>query len=90
LNLQDVIRQAEEHLKAVSAQPGYAIAVLQVTAAYDFCPWCSRYAVAYAARLLLLQVIAAGDAVGVDVRLAAAVNFKNTVKYRWVSQPVAV
>lgn len=30
LNLQDVIRQAEEHLKAVSAQPGYAIAVLQV------------------------------------------------------------
>lgn len=28
--LQDVIRQAEEHLKAVSAQPGYAIAVLQV------------------------------------------------------------
>jgi len=34
---------------------------------------------------LLLQVIAAGDAVGVDVRLAAAVNFKNTVKYRWVS-----
>lgn len=54
----DVIRQAEEHLKAVSAQPGYAIAVL--------------------------QVIAAGDAVGVDVRLAAAVNFKNTVKYRWV------
>lgn len=34
---------------------------------------------------MLLQVIAAGDAVGVDVRLAAAVNFKNTVKYRWVS-----
>jgi hypothetical protein len=39
--------------------------------------------------LLLLQVIAAGDAVGVDVRLAAGVNFKNTVKYRWVSQLVA-
>lgn len=33
----------------------------------------------------VVQVIAAGDAVGVDVRLAAAVNFKNTVKYRWVS-----
>ncbi len=37
------------------------------------------------AAVLLLQVIVAGDAVGVDVRLAAAVNFKNTVKYRWVS-----
>lgn len=36
--------------------------------------------------LLLVQVIAAGEAVGVDVRLAAAVNFKNTVKYRWVSR----
>lgn len=33
----------------------------------------------------LAQVIAAGDALGADVRLAAAVNFKNTVKYRWVS-----
>lgn len=33
----------------------------------------------------VVQVIAAADAVGVDVRLAAAVNFKNTVKYRWVS-----
>ncbi len=33
----------------------------------------------------LLQVIAAGDALGLDVRLAAAVNFKNLIKYRWVS-----
>jgi hypothetical protein len=89
-HLQDVIRQAEEHLKAVSAQPGYAIAVLQVIIAYSLCPWCSRDALANAATLLLLQVIAAGDAVGADVRLAAAVNFKNTVKYRWVSQLVAV
>lgn len=31
------------------------------------------------------QVVAAGDALGLDVRLAAAVNFKNLVKYRWVS-----
>ena len=30
------------------------------------------------------QVIAVGDALGADVRLAAAVNFKNLVKYRWV------
>jgi hypothetical protein len=30
------------------------------------------------------QVVAAGDALGVDVRLAAGVNFKNLVKYRWV------
>lgn len=60
----DVIKQAEEHLKAVSTRPGYAIAVL--------------------------KVIAAGDAVGVDVRLAAAVNFKNTVKYRWVPTELAV
>jgi hypothetical protein len=30
------------------------------------------------------QVIAAGDALGLDVRLAAAVNFKNLVKFCWV------
>lgn len=30
------------------------------------------------------QVVAAGDALDVAVRLAAAVNFKNLVKYRWV------
>jgi hypothetical protein len=30
------------------------------------------------------QVVAAGDALGLDIRLAAAVNFKNLVKYRWV------
>lgn len=34
---------------------------------------------------VVLQVIAVGDALGSDVRLAAAVNFKNLVKYRWVS-----
>lgn len=32
------------------------------------------------------QVIAVGDgSLGTDVRLAAAVNFKNLIKYRWVS-----
>ena len=32
-----------------------------------------------------LQLITLGDVVGADVRLAVAVNFKNYVKYRWVS-----
>lgn len=34
------------------------------------------------------QVIAAGDALGLDVRLAAAVNFKNLVKFCWVRERV--
>ncbi|KAF8072350.1 hypothetical protein HT031_000009 [Scenedesmus sp. PABB004] len=59
----DAIKAAEEALKALSAQPGYAIAVL--------------------------KVIAGGDALGADVRLAAGVNFKNLVKYRWVRSPPA-
>ncbi|WIA07912.1 hypothetical protein OEZ85_007391 [Tetradesmus obliquus] len=59
----EVIKAAEEHLKSVSQQPGYGIAVL--------------------------TVIAAGDALGTDVRLAAAVNFKNLVKYRWVPTELA-
>ena len=32
----------------------------------------------------LAQVVAAGDALGLSIRLAAGVNFKNLVKYRWV------
>eukprot|EP00882_Tetradesmus_deserticola_P027855 GHRQ01030989.1.p1 GENE.GHRQ01030989.1~~GHRQ01030989.1.p1 ORF type:complete len:108 (+),score=29.19 GHRQ01030989.1:60-383(+) len=59
----EVIKAAEEHLKSVSQQSGYGIAVL--------------------------KVIAAGDALGTDVRLAAAVNFKNLVKYRWVPTELA-
>lgn len=31
-------------------------------------------------------MVAAGDALGSDVRLAAAIEFKNLVKYRWVSR----
>lgn len=33
--------------------------------------------------------MAAGDALDAAVRLAAAVNFKNLVKYRWVPTEVA-
>eukprot|EP00879_Flechtneria_rotunda_P019331 GHRR01020303.1.p1 GENE.GHRR01020303.1~~GHRR01020303.1.p1 ORF type:complete len:890 (+),score=314.69 GHRR01020303.1:664-3333(+) len=40
--------------------------------------------------IAVLKVVAAGDAVGQDVRLAAAVNFKNLVKYRWVPTELAV
>ncbi|KIZ00248.1 putative Exportin-2 [Monoraphidium neglectum] len=35
------------------------------------------------------RVVAAGDALGLDIRLAAAVTFKNLVKYRWVPTEVA-
>jgi hypothetical protein len=87
--LQDVIRQAEEQLKGVSVQPGYTIAVLKVIHQLIYQP--ALLAPAGSGPALMptscwcMQVIVAGDAVGVDVRLAAAVNFKNTVKYRWVS-----
>jgi hypothetical protein len=78
-----VIKAAEEHLKSVSQHQGYGIAVLKV------CGRLSLYACLFCSELVciapLVQVIAAGDALGTDVRLAAAVNFKNLVKYRWVS-----
>jgi hypothetical protein len=43
----------------------------------------------HAASCCCLQVIAAGDALDLAIRQGAAVNFKNTVKYRWVSHTVA-
>ncbi|GBG00626.1 exportin, partial [Raphidocelis subcapitata] len=39
--------------------------------------------------ITVLKVVAAGEALGMDVRLAAAVTFKNLVKYRWVPTEVA-
>jgi hypothetical protein len=78
---QATITQAEEQLKTISQQPGFAVSVLKVGAQ---CADAQQALISHTHTQRWLQVVAAGASVPEDVRLAAAVNFKNTVKYRWV------
>jgi hypothetical protein len=91
--LQDVRKVAEARVQTASTQPGFAIALLQVAGAHpkiafdrewSFCMAPSQRCNASGASAwpVPTQVVAAD--VPVEIRQAAAVNFKNFVKFRWV------
>ena len=93
--LQEVRKAAEASVHTASSQPGFAIALLKVRSRPIICSedndWADcligwtiteANAVKGGCRPANAQVVAAD--VPVEIRQAAAVNFKNFVKFRWV------
>lgn len=92
--LQELIKQAEAYLKQAATQPGYGILVLKASAeamVQEPSRRRRRGRLCATARPLLptlravcpAQLIAT-EGVPLEVRQAAAVNFKNHIKYHWV------
>lgn len=80
---QEVIQQAEAQLKAASQTPGYCTSVLSVR---NIPGWllCLVGDTAMADPEADLSQVVATEALDPSVRQAAAVNFKNHVKFNWV------
>ena len=98
--LQDIRKQAEENIKHASKQPGFALAVLQVkysqllsSSLVSYYYYHSEFEGCHVDQLhcvpiltvvgTILKVVATESPI--EIRQAAAVNFKNHVKYNWVS-----
>ena len=80
--LQAKIKQAELVLRTYSLQPGFGIAVLRVSNSDQSCLPGALLVCAGSDLSGMLQVVA--SEAPIEIRQAAAVNFKNLTKQRWV------